>query len=87
MRLSTQRYAVRAPGPLSGEGAPGAPYTSGKDLDAHPFARAEDNDGLNEIILGIYEEDHRERTERFSRELGIREDGTAAKQVADWLER
>lgn len=56
------------------------------DLDALPFARAEDNDGLKEIILGFDEEAQRERTERFSRELGIREDGTAAKQVADWLE-
>lgn len=57
------------------------------DLDALPFVRAEDNDGLEEIILGFDEEAQRERTERFCKDLGIREDGTAAKQVADWLER
>ncbi len=56
------------------------------DLDTLPFARAEDNDGLEEIILGFDGGAQRERTERFSRELGIKEDGTAAKQVADWLE-
>ena len=57
------------------------------DLDALPFARAENNDGLEEIILGFDEEAQRERTERFCKDLGIREDGTAARQVADWLER
>lgn len=57
------------------------------DLDALPFARAEDNDGLEEAILGYDETAQRERTGTFCRELGIREDGTAARQAADWLER
>lgn len=56
------------------------------DLDKLPFPRAEDNDGLERIILDFDEAALREGTERFCRELGIREDGTAAKQVADWLE-
>lgn len=57
------------------------------DLDTLPFARAEDNDELEEIILGFDEDVQRERTERFCKDLGIKEDGTAARQVADWLER
>ncbi len=57
------------------------------DLDLLPFARAETNDSLESAILSYDEAAQRERTERFCKELGIRENGTAAKQAADWLER
>lgn len=56
------------------------------DLDALPFPRAQDNPGLQAAILGYDGEAQRERAAAFCRELGIKENGTAAKQVADWLE-
>lgn len=56
-------------------------------LDSLPFARAEDNAGLEAAILSYDESVQRERAGNFCRELGIRENGTAARQVADWLER
>lgn len=56
------------------------------DLDALPFPRAEDNDGLEDIILGYDGTVLQERARAFAEGLGIREDGTAAKQAADWLE-
>lgn len=56
------------------------------DLDALPFPRAEDNGGLEEIILGYDGAAQEERAKAFCGELGIIEDGTAAKQAADWLE-
>lgn len=57
------------------------------DLDTLPFPRAEDNDGLERIILDFDGAAMGEQAQRFCRELGIKEDGTASKQVADWLER
>lgn len=56
------------------------------DLDALPFVRAEDNEGLEKAILEYDEAAQRRRTEAFCRELGIKENGAAARQTADWLE-
>lgn len=56
------------------------------DLDSLPFARAEDNSRLESIILSYDESAQLERNKAFCRELGIKENGTAARQVADWLE-
>ena len=56
------------------------------DLDSLPFVRSESNEELEGAVLGYEEQRQRERTEAFCREWGIREDGSAAKQTADWLE-
>lgn len=57
------------------------------DLDSLPFPRAEDNPGLEAAILDYDVQARQDAVKAFCRELGIREDGTAARQVADWLER
>lgn len=56
------------------------------DLDSLPFARSEDNDELERAVLEFDETTQRRRVEGFCREFGLREDGNAAKKVADWLE-
>lgn len=57
------------------------------DLDSLPFDRAEDNPGLESAILNYDGPAQQERIKAFCNELGIRENGTASRQVADWLER
>ncbi len=56
------------------------------DLDSLPFVRSEDNDELERAVLEYEEERQRERTAAFCREWGIKEDGSAARRAADWLE-
>lgn len=56
------------------------------DLDKLPFMRAENNDELEKNVLDFREEEQRRRIEGFNKAFGIREDGNAAKRVADWLE-
>lgn len=57
------------------------------DLDRLPFLRAQDNDELEAAIAGYSGEEQAERLRTFCREFGIREDGTAGKKTADWLEK
>lgn len=57
------------------------------DLDALPFARAENNGELEQIILNFQETAQRQRTKDFFQAYGIRENGTAARQTVDWIER
>lgn len=57
------------------------------DLDKLPFARAENNDELEAAVRAYDEADQRERAQAFYREFGIKEDGSAARRVADWLEQ
>lgn len=57
------------------------------DIDRLPFARAETNDELERIILDFDPDLQRERTAAFRREFGICENGSAARQVADHLEK
>lgn len=56
------------------------------DVDRLPFPRAGDNGELEQIILSFDEAAQRTEEERFCQEFGITENGTAAKQTADWLE-
>ena len=56
------------------------------DLDRLPFVRGETREELEQEILQFDEAAQRERIGAFCREFGIKEDGTAAKKVADWLE-
>ena len=56
------------------------------DLDSLPFVRSEDNHELERAVLEYEEERQRERTAAFCREWGIKEDGSAARRAADWLE-
>lgn len=56
------------------------------DLDKLPFARAEDNQGLEQAILTFDQKAQLERTRAFCKEFGIKEAGHAASRVADWLE-
>ncbi len=51
-----------------------------------PFAMAEDNDKLEAAILAYDENTQKERVAWFSQGIGLKEEGTAAKQAADWLE-
>jgi len=57
------------------------------DLDRLPYVRAETNDGLEQAILAFQEAEQREAVERFRREFGIQENGTASRQTADYLEK
>lgn len=57
------------------------------DLDRLPYVRAETNDELEQAVLSFRETEQREAVERFCQEFGIRENGTAAKQTADYLEK
>ena len=56
------------------------------DIDKLPYARAEDNCGLETAILGFDEEAQRRRVAGFFEEFGICESGSAAKQTVDYLE-
>ncbi len=56
------------------------------DLEKLPYARAETNDGLEEIILGFSEEKQKTAMAAFCREFGMAPGGTAARQTADYLE-
>ena len=56
------------------------------DLDRLPCVRGETREELEQEILQFDEAAQRERIGAFCREFGIKEDGTAAKKVADWLE-
>lgn len=57
------------------------------DLDKLPFARAENNEELETVILRFDEAAQKRREEAFRQEFGIRENGTAAKQTVDYLEQ
>ncbi len=57
------------------------------DLEKLPYVRAEDNAGLEKIILEFNEEAQKTAAASFCREFGIARGGDAAKQVADYLER
>lgn len=56
------------------------------DIGKLPFALAETNEQLEQAILGFEEESYLRRVEVFRQEFGIRTDGSASKQIADWLE-
>lgn len=57
------------------------------DLEKLPYARAQTNDQLEEIILAFDGEAQKAREAVFREEFGITENGTASRQVADYLER
>lgn len=57
------------------------------DLDLLPYARAETNGELEQIILGFDEQRQAAAIGDFFREFGFVPAGTAAKQTADWLEK
>ena len=57
------------------------------DLDLLPFLRAQNNAGLCQNIESFDEAAQQERTARFCQRFGIKEDGSAAKKIADWIEQ
>lgn len=56
------------------------------DLDRLPYPRAEDNDALEQAVLGFDEAFQAQALERFQAEFGITETGRAAGHTADFLE-
>ena len=58
----------------------------GLDITLAEFFSAPVFEELEQEILQFDEAAQRERIGAFCREFGIKEDGTAAKKVADWLE-
>ncbi len=56
------------------------------DLERLPFARAENNDQLEEAVLGFDPAVQARRLERFRQEFGLRESGEAARRTVDYLE-
>lgn len=54
-------------------------------LDKLPFPLAENNDELEEKILGFDEKAYAEALEKFSGEFGIIADGKAAERCVDWI--
>lgn len=56
------------------------------DLDKLPYARSENNDELEKIILSFSEDEQKAKTEAFCKEFGIKENGTAAAQTVDYVE-
>ena len=57
------------------------------DIDKLPFARAETNGQLEEILLGFDQREQNRRVGDFCREFGIQESGAAARRTVDYLER
>ena len=57
------------------------------DLDRLPFLRAEDNDQLEEALLGFDPQEQARRTQAFYQEFGIVESGAAASRAVDYLEQ
>lgn len=57
------------------------------DLEKLPYARAEDNDGLERIILEFDGETQAEAVAKFRAEFGVAPGGNAAEQTADYLEK
>lgn len=57
------------------------------DLQKLPYPLAADNDALEKAILAFDGEEQRAREKAFKKEFGIVENGTAARQTADWLEK
>lgn len=57
------------------------------DLDRLPFPRAEDNDQLEEALLGFDPQEQARRTQAFYQEFGIVESGAAASRAVDYLEQ
>lgn len=56
------------------------------DIGRLPFALAETNEQLERAILEFEAESYLHRVEVFRQEFGIRTDGSASEQIADWLE-
>ena len=54
-------------------------------LDKLPFALAENNDELEDIILHFDEETYQNNLNQFHQEFGIRADGQAASRCVDWI--
>lgn len=57
------------------------------DLDKLPYSRAESNTELEKIILNFDQTAQSKAIARFCNEFGIKENGTAAKQTVDYLEK
>ena len=57
------------------------------DLDRLPFPRAEDNDQLEEALLGFDPQEQARRSQAFYQEFGIVESGAAASRAVDYLEQ
>ncbi len=66
-----------------------AAYRNDRDfyfaLDQLPFPLAEDNDHLEQEVLGFSQEEYQERLQLFIREMGIVTDGRGAERCADWI--
>ena len=54
-------------------------------LDQLPFPLAEDNDHLEQEVLGFSQEEYQDRVQHFIREMGIVTDGRGAERCADWI--
>lgn len=57
------------------------------DLDALPFPLAENNDQMEEKILHFDEKQYEKDLQQLFNRVGLCENGTACKQVIDWMEQ